>query len=291
MKAPVFATLSTFLLAATSVVAQVPLEAPAGVVWSETSKAWFVSNTGRAPAGASGGWLARLDAADRKAEPYWLRGFGAPGGMAILGARLYVPDGAEVVIVDIAGRTVEKKVPVPKARRLHAVAVAAEGDVYVSDPLANAIHRLPRSGAPEVFLETERLEAPMGLAVQGSDLVVASWGKITNATTLATRTAGRLLRVNLHSKALTAITSTPIGNLDGLVLSRDAYLVTDPVAGTLLCVSPTGTSTVVRAGLRAPGAIGSTPRGLLAIPERDANAVVFVSPSCGGPPPTLPPTR
>jgi hypothetical protein len=273
MKMPVLAAVLTLPMATpASVLAQVPLEAPAGVVWSGPSKSWFVSNSGRASEGGPSGWIARVDAGDRKAEPFWLRGFESPGGMAILGDRLYVPDGRDVAIVNIAGRMVEKKVSVPGALRLHAVAVDTEGVVYASDPPANAIYRLPPDGAPELFLKADRLEAPMGLAVQGSDLVVAS-------------SAGRLLRVNLRSKAITAITGTPIGNLDGLGLSHDAYLVTDPVAGTLLCVSATGTSAVVRAGLRAPAAIASRPEGVAAVAERDGNAVVFLTPSCGEPPP------
>jgi DNA-binding beta-propeller fold protein YncE len=280
LKVSAAARLSTLPLLSLAVPAsaQVPLDSPAAVVWHEPSRSWFVSNSGPPPTGStSGGWIARLDANDKRPEPYWLTGLNAPRGMAIAGGRLYVADQGEIVVIDMEKRSVQARHAIPKARLLHGVAADAEGNIYVSDTLANAIYRLPAGGTPERFLASDVLEGPTGLAVQGSDLVVASWGVITDPATLATRIAGRLLRVDLRTKAVRPILAAPLGHLDGLAPRDDGYFVTDRPDGKLLWVSAAGATRVVRGGLKSPGGIGVASRQrVVAVPERDADNVVFV---------------
>jgi len=269
----------TFLSLAVPASAQVPLDSPAAVVWHEPSRSWFVSNTGPPPTGStSSGWIARLDATDKRPDPYWLTGLNAPRGMAIAGGRLYVADQGEVVVIDMEKRLVQTRHAIRKARLLHGVAADGEGNVYVSDTLANTIYRLPAGGTPERFLASDRLEGPTGLAVQGSDLLVAGWGVITDPATLATRVLGRLQRVDLRTKAVRPILAAPLGHLDGLAVRDDGYLVTDRRDGKLIWVSASGATRVVRGGLKGPGGIGVASRQrVVAVPERDADNVVFVT--------------
>ena len=69
------------------------------------------------------------------------------------------------------------------------------------------------------------------------------------------RAAGRLqhqsegpsLLLDLKTKQKTLITKQPLGNIDGVEQeARGGFLVTDYLAGTLLQVTPTGESRVVR---------------------------------------------
>jgi hypothetical protein len=198
--------------------------------------------------------------------------------MAVVGERLFVADGTDLAIVDIATRSVQKRMAMPRARQLHGVAAGAEGEAYVSDTLRNAIYRVPRGGVPEEFLGSDRLQGPTGLAVDGGDLIVATWGAITDPVTLATRAPGRLFRIGLRSKAVAPIEGGPTGNLDGLALGDGCYYVTDRSAGKLMKYSPAGGTTVVREGMRGPGGIGLEPRRkIVAVPQRDGNNVVFLT--------------
>jgi sugar lactone lactonase YvrE len=198
--------------------------------------------------------------------------------MATLGDRLYVADATSVVVIDIGKRAVERRLRMPGARLLHGIAADPGGDLYVSDFLRNAIYRVARGEVPEVFIASRRLESPTALAIQGPHLIVATWGVITDPSTLTTRTPGRLLRVKLGSKDISPIADRPLGHLDGLQVSDGAYLVSDRLAGKLLRISPEGTVTLVRGGLRGPAGLGLNPqRGIVAVPEREANNVVFLS--------------
>jgi DNA-binding beta-propeller fold protein YncE len=259
--------------------AQVLLDSPASVAWHEPTRAWFVANSGR-PAGSAvpEGWIARLDGGDKKAEPVWVKGLRAPRGMAAVGGKLYVADATDLVVVDIATRSVDQRLPVRGARLLHGVAADAQGTVYVSDMLRNVIYRVAPGGTPEAFLTSDRLQGPTGLAVEGEHLIVATWGAIADPKTLATRAPGRLLRVDLRSKALTPIGPAAVGNLDGLVVKDGTYFVTDRMAGTLLSVTAAGETKVLRSGLRGPAGIGfAARRRVVGVPERDARNVVFLT--------------
>jgi sugar lactone lactonase YvrE len=248
------------------------------VAWYGPNRSWFVSNTRPSSDGKTEGWIARLDGGDKRAEPFWLRDLRAPRGMAVAADRLYVADLGEVVVVDIATRAVQARHPVPRARLLYGVAADDQGNVYVSDVLANTIYRLPGGGAPAPFVASDRLAGPTGMTTNGADLIVASWGTITDATTLSTRAPGGLWSVGLQSKDIRSLGPERLGHLDGVARKDDGYLVTDRRDGKLLWVSPSGATRMIREGLQGPGGIAVEPRrGVVAVPERDRNNVVFVS--------------
>jgi sugar lactone lactonase YvrE len=258
--------------------AQVPLEGPAAVAWHGPTLSWFVSNSGRSPAKDEGGWIARLDARDKQTEVHWLKGFRTPTGLAVAGEKLYVADGKEIVVVDIATRSIERRIAVARARLLHGVTVDPQGTVYASDTLGNAVYRIKADGTVDLLSNSTRLEGPTGLAVAGTDLVVATWGPITDAATWAARTPGRLLRLSLDTRSITAIGDGPLGHLDGLATEAESFLVTDRKAGKLLRVSADGSVSVLRERLRGPGGIFlDSRRRILAIAERDGNNVSFMT--------------
>ena len=65
---------------------------------------------------------------------------------------------------------------------------AGTGDAYVSDTARNAIYRVPAGGAPEIWLESEALDSPNGLFLDGDRLVVAGFGKDPDGDGPAPRT-------------------------------------------------------------------------------------------------------
>jgi hypothetical protein len=259
--------------------AQVTLSSPLAAVWHEASQNWFVSNLGGPPLSREArGWLSRIPRRDVKVEPLFVDGLVAPRGIATSGDTLYVAEVDQVAMVSVSGRVVARRQPIPKARRLSGVAVDGEGNVYVSDLLTDTIHLLPSAGPPRVFMKTKDLAAPNGLWVDGTELLVASWGPLTDGTTLQTRGPGRLQRIDLKTRRMKAFdTPAPAGRLAGVVRTPDGLVVTDAGTGRVLLWSADGKVTALRERLTESGMPGfNAGPGVLAVPETGANNLVFI---------------
>jgi sugar lactone lactonase YvrE len=257
----------------------VTLNSPVAAVWHETSQNWFVSNMGGPPlSGEARGWISRIPRRDVKVEPVFVEGLKVPRGIATLGDRLYVAEVDGVAVISVSSRVIERRQPIPKARRLSGVAVDGEGNIYISDLLTDTIHLLPNAGAPQVFLKSRDLAGPNGLWVDGTDLLVASWGPVTDGATLQTRGPGRLQRIDLKNRRLKAFdTPAPTGRLAGVVRSPEGLVVTDAGTGRVLLWSADGKVTTVRERLNECGMPGvNAKRGILAVPLTGANNVVYV---------------
>jgi sugar lactone lactonase YvrE len=175
----------------------------------------------------------------------WFTALNAPKGLRSFGGTLWVADLDEVVGIDVASGKENARVKVDGAVFLNDVAVGADGTVYVSDMLPSRIYAI-KDGKAAVFAEGEHLEYPNGLFVEGERLVVGGWGSKPKAD-FSTDVLGRLYSLDLKTKQKTLITKQPLGNIDGVEQeARGGYLVTDYLAGTLIQVSPTGESRVVR---------------------------------------------
>lgn len=183
----------------------------------------------------------------------WVQGLNAPKGMRSSKGSLWVSDIDEVVKIDIAKGIVTEKYKVDEAVFLNDVAIASNGDVYVSDTLTSKIHRI-RDGKVETFIEGKDWESPNGLLVVGDELVVAAWGF---AVDWSTSTPGNLYKINLESKEKTLITKKPLGNLDGLErLDSGDYLVSDWRAGKIYQISDSGKVREVFSGKKGLADIG-----------------------------------
>jgi sugar lactone lactonase YvrE len=266
-------------LATSRGLAQPALERPAAAVWHEASQNWFVSSMAGSPLVTEpDGWISRIPRRDVKVEPVFVGGLQAPRGIATLGDILYVAEVEAVAVISVSRRIVERRQSIPKARRLSGVAVDGDGNIYVSDLLTNTIHVLPKAGQPQVFLKSKDLAGPNGLWVDGTDLLVASWGTVTDGATLQTLGPGHLQRIDLKTRRFKVFdTSAPTGRLSGVARSAEGLVVTDAGTGRVLLWSADGKVTTVREGLKECGMPGiNAERGVLAVPEMGANDVVFV---------------
>lgn len=257
------------LLLAVSVAATATgFDNPESAYWDAPSQSWYVSNvSGEENVKDGKGWISRLDASGKVLKDRWVDGLNSPHGIRVRGRTLYVSDVDQLVVIDMRNARLKARIDAPGARFLNDVAVGPAGEVYVSDTLESAVYRC--TSKCEVFLKTEKLEDPNGLLVEGNRLIVAAWGVITDPATFATKTPGRLLAVDLKSKAITALgEGKPLGNLDGLERDGADYLVTDFMAGKLFRVSKSGAATVVKDGFKNSADIGWNPaRRHLAVPE------------------------
>jgi hypothetical protein len=225
------------------------------------------------------GWITRTDAEGRVLSARWLDHLDAPSGMIAAGPMLYVCDRDGLLEVDIASGAVKHTFVLPGAEFINDVARAANGDLFVSDFFGNRIYRIPAATRiPEVFIEGEQLDTPDGLLVDGSDLIVATWGRLSDRATFATSKLGKLLRISLTTREITPVVSgtEEIGNLEGIAHVKGAYYVTDWMSGRLLRITPNGVEVVLR-GLHHPTDPGYAPEhSLLAIPDHGTNRVLFL---------------
>jgi sugar phosphate isomerase/epimerase len=260
-----------------------PFDAPDQCVWHAPSRTWFVSNLGGGISLAKDayGWITRLDEKGEVIEPFWIglaERMHAPSGMVATDRHLYVCDREGVHQIDITQRKIANFYPIPQGKFINDIAIADNGDLYVSDFFANRIYRLPQeSRVAEVWLETDRLEAPDGLYMDAGKLIVGSWGVLTGPDTFNTSKRGDLLKIDLKTKQIEVL-SKEAGNLEGITKAGDFYYVTDWAAGKLLKIhAETGQVSEALAGLRNPTDPGYAPElGVLAFPQHTGDQVVFM---------------
>ena len=104
--------------------------------------------------------------------------------------------------------------------------------------MANTIHCL-EGNSFGVWHNDELLASPDGLHAETNQLIVGSWGVMTDG--FATQVPGNLLSITLDSKTISNLGSgEPIGNLDGVEPAGKNFLVTDWIAGKLYEIDRSG---------------------------------------------------
>ena len=222
------------------------MRTPESAYLDEASGYLFVSQIDGQPNEKDGkGRISKLGLDGSVITADWFTALNAPKGLRSFGGTLWVADMDEVIGIDIGSARENARVKIDGAIFLNDVAVGADGTVYVSDMLASRIYAI-KDGKSTVFAEGEQLEHPNGLFAEGERLVVGGWGS-KPAADFSTEVPGNLYSLDLKTKQKTLITKKPIGNIDGVEQeARGGYLVTDYLKGTLIQVSPTGESRVVR---------------------------------------------
>lgn len=191
------------------------------------------------------GWISKLAVDGKMVENKWVTGLNAPKGIRSHKGTLYVSDIDRVVAIDIAKGEIKQEIAVPGATFLNDLATGPDGAVYVSDMVKSRVIRIIE-GRPSVFLEGEKIQHPNGLMVHDGHLILGGWGIGFNED-FSTDTQGQLLKVNLESKEMSAITPKPTGYLDGIeVDGKGGFLVTDWRAGKLLRISKKGKTRVLQ---------------------------------------------
>ena len=257
----------------------VVLDAPESAYWHTDSRTWFVSNLGGGLSLAKDGygWISRYDEGGRLLSSRWVEFLDAPTGMAAVGDLLYVADRGCVLEIDINQRRIVRKIDLPGSKFVNDVAAAPNGDLFVSDTELDQIYRLRADRTPQIWLKSDKLQNPNGLLVDGDDLIVATWGTMTDVVTFATKHPGTILRVNLSTKQIVPVGhGQPIANFDGIVKLENAYFATDWTGGRLLKISQTGTVTMVLSGFWQLADLGVDPeRGILALPVMSENRLIL----------------
>ncbi len=218
---------------------------PESVVFDKRTGLLFVSNIDGAPNEKDGqGFISILDRNGKVLQLEWVVGLNAPKGLAVVGSKLYVSDIDQLVEIDIDRGKVLNRFQGKDAKFLNDVTADDQGNVYVSDMLANAIYRL-KGNVFDVLMSDESLENPNGLLVKDDQLLIASWGVMTDG--FNTGVAGHLKTISLKTKAINSLgDGTPTGNLDGLTLNgENGFFATDWMSGGLFSITAEGQVTKV----------------------------------------------
>lgn len=219
---------------------EVVFEGPESIVFDKKQKLFYVSNVNGHPLEADGnGYISTLSADGKLIEQKWLTGLNAPKGLALVDNLLYVADINELIVIDTKTASIKARYADKNAKFLNDVVADNAGTVYVSDMFTDKIHQL-KAGKFTVWLHSPELEKPNGLFINDNQLIVGSWGVMTDG--FATETPGHLKTVDLTSKKIQSLgDKTPAGNLDGVEPDGQGnYFVTDWLNGKLLFIEPSG---------------------------------------------------
>lgn len=213
---------------------------PESVVYDPRLNLLYVSNVNGGPNDKDGnGYISLVSMDGRIINEKWVTGLNGPKGLALSGTTLYTADIDELVAIDVDHGRITDKYKVDDAKFLNDLAAAPNGDIYMSDMLANRIHLLS-GGSFTIWIESDELEAPNGLDVVGDDVILGAWGKLTDG--FATDVPGHLKRISIKDKSITSIgDGSSVGNLDGVEVDKDGgFYVTDWMNGKLFHISSTG---------------------------------------------------
>ena len=250
-------------------------ENPESAPWDGATGSFYVSNMGPGPINPLGresdGYLSKVSGEGRLVAAKWVTGLRSPKGIHRRGDDLLVADVGQVVVIDVGGAKIRQTIDLERlgAQLPNDVTVDDRtGDAYVSDTLRNVIYRIPAGGAKaEVWLESEALDSPNGLFLDGDQLMVASIGKAN---------PGRILVVELASKRLAPLADmAPLGRLDGIEKLDSDWIVTGN--GTIWRVTPDGNaSELTKIGNAADLGLRRGDR-VAAVPTLSDNTVVFLT--------------
>lgn len=217
------------------------LEQPESVIFDADKKVYYVSNVNGVPTDKDGnGYITIVDQNGKITNQHWVTGLDAPKGMGLHKGKLYVADIDKVAIIDIASGKIETTLHAEGATFLNDITVSANGEVYISDTFGgNSIYRV-KDGKIELWFKDDGLDFPNGLLSKGNEIIVASWGVVTNPETSETAVKGKLISVSIADKKVKDVTK-PFINGDGLAAFKNGYIVSDWVSGQIYFVDNKGT--------------------------------------------------
>ena len=176
------------------------LKVPESVLFDSDHKVLYATNIdGTDPWGKDGkGSVAKVGLDGKVIAAEWVSGLNAPKGIGLYNGKLYVADLNELVVIDIAGGKIEKRIVVTGAEGLNDVSVGKGGTIYVSDSKLKKIF-IVKDGISELFLDN--LKGPNGVLMRGDDFYLLD--------------AGGMYKMN-RDKTLTMITDGMDGGTDGI---------------------------------------------------------------------------
>ncbi|GAB5381177.1 MAG: hypothetical protein Alis3KO_16300 [Aliiglaciecola sp.] len=116
----------------------------------------------------SNGFISRVSARGKHLEVEWMTGLHSPTGLAVKGDKLYAVDYDALVVIDLRNNKIIMRAPAVDAEQipvLNDVALAENGDVYVSGSRSRTIYKLVENKLEVWVKDDELLKTANGLLV------------------------------------------------------------------------------------------------------------------------------
>lgn len=168
------------------------------------------------------GFIAKLEPGASEPTKF-LSGLNGPKGSQIKDGKLYLVEVDKILIIDLKTKET-KSVNLPQAAFPLDLALDSKGNIFVTDPPKNSIYKIT-NGTVSTLIENKKLSYPNGIeAMPNGDLLVASWGEVTDENTWETSEPGRIIHVNATGHIIDR--TEPLANFDGLETAADGYVAT-----------------------------------------------------------------
>ncbi|MEW6363443.1 MAG: hypothetical protein AB1714_02260 [Acidobacteriota bacterium] len=234
---------------------------PEAVVYDPERDVLYVSNyfnEGRE-------FISKVSTSGRMIEREWIKGLSMPTGMAVKADTLYAVDRSGLKVIDTSEGRIRETIPLAGMRVPNDVALAANGDLFLSDLPGDAVFRYS-GGKLERWLDG--LDGPNALLADKERLLVGQ--------------NGMLLSVDLADKSISVLARfDPTASIDGIAADgRGGYLVSD-YHGKLYRLSCDGDKIrlldTTNPGEKIADFALIPGRGLLVVPTFDANGLTAYS--------------
>jgi sugar lactone lactonase YvrE len=237
------------------------IDSPESVYYDAASGFLFSSQiVGNVTAHDGNGRIVKLTLDGKVVDANWAKGLDGPKGLRAFQGTLFVADIDTVVGFDISTGRETARVRIADAKFLNDLAIGPDGAIYTTDSFANRVW-VVRNGVTSLFSDAPQLQLPNGILVDGGRVLVATDG--------APGVTPTLFAIDINTRAVTQVTTEPIGTPDGLEADgRGGFFVSDVARGGLYHVSAGGESRQVRQLDRQPADIAYIAnRKLLVVPH------------------------
>lgn len=161
----------------------------------------------------------------------FIDGLEDPKGIAITKDKLYVSDVTVLIEANRKTGNIIKRHTAEGIAFLNDVAIAPDGNIYVSDTRNSEVYRLDTEGNFSLWLKDAALDNPNGLLIIENTMYVASWG--------SSEEGGAVSKVDMTTKKITPLTAK-IGNLDGIrPYDKNHLIISDWKSGKIHTVNLT----------------------------------------------------
>ncbi len=186
---------------------------PESVLFDEKQGLYYVSCIGNVPPNKEDGdgYIAKIDQRGNILDSNYIIGLDAPKGMALHEGKLYVTDINELVIIDQATSSVERRIEVPGSTFLNDVALSPDGKIYFTDSDQNTIY-VYADAKVKLFKKDAGLGGTNGILVDEKTIYLAGFGN------------GDINTIDIASKEITNRAKGAVPGGDGIAVWEDGYV-------------------------------------------------------------------
>jgi len=151
------------------------------VKYDDKNDILFVSNVNGKPDDKDGnGFISKISLNGQIIKDQWITELNAPKGMGIFNQNLFVTDIDELVIINLETEKISQKIKIPGAQFLNDIDIDQQGNVYISDMLANKIF-VYKNNNVTLWSADSLLKKPNGVYAEENFLLIGNENYVLKA--------------------------------------------------------------------------------------------------------------